>query len=153
MFPRSWISFGVLHGIALMLIVVAPHRVVGDAGAWPLGAVAIAAAALVQHPFFDTRATNWVGLVTRLPVTEDYVPVLPWLGVDVVGRGGRPTGCCARRRRCSPGRCRGRCAAAVARPLEPQLLHAHQPVLIGGVAAAGLAARPAEVAWAATIDR
>jgi uncharacterized membrane protein len=24
---------------------------------------------------------NWLGLVTRKPVTEDYVPVLPWLGV------------------------------------------------------------------------
>jgi uncharacterized membrane protein len=35
----------------------------------------------VQHPWFDTRWTNWVGLVTRLPVTEDFVPVLPWLGV------------------------------------------------------------------------
>ena len=36
---------------------------------------------LVQHPLFDTRWTNWVGLVTRKPVTEDYAPLLPWLGV------------------------------------------------------------------------
>ena len=35
----------------------------------------------VQHPLFDTRWTNWIGLVTRKPVTEDYVPLLPWLGV------------------------------------------------------------------------
>ena len=40
---------------------------------------------LVQHPFFDTPFTNWVGLVTRKPVTEDYVPVLPWLGVMLWG--------------------------------------------------------------------
>jgi uncharacterized membrane protein len=24
---------------------------------------------------------NWLGLVTRKPITEDYVPLLPWLGV------------------------------------------------------------------------
>ena len=24
---------------------------------------------------------NWLGLVSRKPYTEDYVPVLPWLGV------------------------------------------------------------------------
>ncbi|MGZ5235998.1 MAG: DUF1624 domain-containing protein [Caldimonas sp.] len=80
MFPRSYISFGVLHGIAVMLIVV---RFTASWGAWrwPLGLAAILLPRFVQDPFFDTRATNWTGLVTHLPVTEDYVPVLPWLGV------------------------------------------------------------------------
>jgi uncharacterized membrane protein len=80
MFPRSYISFGVLHGIAVMLIVA---RLTGGWGAWlwPLGAVALLLPHVVQHPFFDTRLTNWVGLVTRRPVTEDYVPLLPWMGV------------------------------------------------------------------------
>ena len=80
MFPKSYISFGVLHGIALMLIVT---RLTARWGAWlwPLGLVALLLPRFVQHPFFDTRLTDWVGLVTRLPVTEDYVPLLPWLGV------------------------------------------------------------------------
>jgi uncharacterized membrane protein len=80
MFPRSYISFGVLHCIALALIVM---RVSGGAGRWlwPLGLVAILLPQFVQHPFFDTRWTNGLGLVTRKPVTEDYVPLLPWLGV------------------------------------------------------------------------
>ena len=80
MFPRSWISFGVLHGIALMLILV---RLSAGWGRWlwPLGLAAIVLPLAVQHPWFDTRATNWIGLVTRKPVTEDYVPLLPWLGV------------------------------------------------------------------------
>jgi uncharacterized membrane protein len=38
------------------------------------------------HPFFDSRWTNWVGLVTRKPVTEDYVPLLPWWGVMLWGQ-------------------------------------------------------------------
>jgi hypothetical protein len=80
MFPRSYISFGVLHGIALMLIVA---RLTGGWGGWlwPLGAVALLLPHVAQHPFFDSRLTNWIGLVTRRPVTEDYVPLLPWLGV------------------------------------------------------------------------
>ena len=80
MFPRSFISFGVLHGIAVMLIVV---RLTAHWGLalLPLGLVAIALPQLLHHPFFDSRWTNWVGLVTQLPVTEDYVPVLPWLGI------------------------------------------------------------------------
>jgi uncharacterized membrane protein len=87
-FPQSYISFGVLHGIALMLIAV---RWLAGACAFDrpwagpclllLGAVAIALPFWVQHPWFDTRATNWIGLVTHKPLTEDYVPVLPWLGV------------------------------------------------------------------------
>ena len=84
MFPNSWISFGVLHGMALMLLAT---RLLAPLGAWlwPLGALAVALPLVVQEPFFDTRLTNWVGLVTHKPVTEDFVPVLPWLGVMLWG--------------------------------------------------------------------
>lgn len=80
MFPNSWIGFGVLHGIAVMLIVV---RLTGHWGwmLWPLGLVAVLLPRLVADPFFDQPLTHWVGLVTRKPITEDWVPVLPWLGV------------------------------------------------------------------------
>jgi uncharacterized membrane protein len=84
MFPRSWISFGVLHGVAVMLILcrlAAPLR----GWLWPLGALALALPRVLQHPFFDTPFTSWVGLVTHKPVTEDWVPVLPWLGVMLWG--------------------------------------------------------------------
>lgn len=79
-FPRSFITFGVLHGIAVMLIIV---RLTAPAGRWLwlLGLAAVLLPQLVQSPWFDLRATQWIGLVTRKPVTEDYVPVLPWLGV------------------------------------------------------------------------
>jgi len=80
MFPKSFIYFGVLHGIAAMLIVL---RLTSRWGRWlwPLGLVALLLPHIVTHPFFDSRWTNWAGLVTRKPVTEDYVPLLPWLGV------------------------------------------------------------------------
>ena len=84
MFPKSWISFGILHGIALMLIatrLAAPLRM----GLWPLGLLLIVLPQWIQHPFFDTRWTNWVGLVTKKPVSEDFAPLLPWLGVMLWG--------------------------------------------------------------------
>jgi uncharacterized membrane protein len=83
-FPNSWISFGVLHAMALMLVLarlLAPWR----AGVWLLAALALALPWLVQHPVFDNRWLNPIGLVTRKPITEDYVPLLPWLGVLLLG--------------------------------------------------------------------
>ena len=84
MFPRSWIFFGVLHGIAVMLVVC---RLAAPLGAWlwPLGALALALPRMVQLSLFDAPALSWIGLVTHKPVTEDYVPLLPWLGVMLWG--------------------------------------------------------------------
>ena len=84
MFPRSWISFGVLHAIAVMVLLLrwmAPLMEHRPWVPWALGALGLALPWWVSHPFFDSRLTNWVGLVTRKPVTEDFVPILPWLGV------------------------------------------------------------------------
>lgn len=86
MFPRSFISFGVLHGMAVMLLLL---RGLGPRlPVWAcvsLGLLALLAPALWQYPFFDSRWANGVGLVTHKPLTEDYVPVLPWLGVMLWG--------------------------------------------------------------------
>ena len=86
MFPSSWISFGVLHGIAVMLVLLRLGLArLPDAALLVVAALALAAPWFIQHPAFDTRWTNWTGLVTHKPITEDYVPVLPWLGVMLLG--------------------------------------------------------------------
>jgi uncharacterized membrane protein len=85
MFPRSFITFGVLHAVALMLLLL--RLLAPLPSIWLLG-LALLALLLphwLQSPFFDTRWTNWVGLVTHKPITEDYVPLLPWLGVLLLG--------------------------------------------------------------------
>ena len=134
MFPRSWISFGILHGIAAMLILarlLAPLRI----GLWPLGLVLILLPQFVQHPFFDSRLTNWVGLVTRKPVTEDYAPLLPWLGVMCLGLAAGQW-LLARRRTWLAA-----AVPAAARPLAAlgrwslTFYMVHQPVLIGAILA------------------
>ncbi|MBC7603197.1 MAG: DUF1624 domain-containing protein, partial [Ramlibacter sp.] len=88
MFPRSFIYFGVLHGIAVMLIIA---RLTSGWGRWlwlaGLIAVSIKPLAEIAHAtwpmldFLNDKPWNWLGLISRKPITEDYVPVLPWLGV------------------------------------------------------------------------
>ena len=87
MFPQSFITFGVLHGIALMLILTRflALRAWPLSALWCLGLVCLLLPRLVSSPVFDSRWTQWIGLVTRLPRTEDYVPLLPWWGVMLWG--------------------------------------------------------------------
>jgi uncharacterized membrane protein len=87
MFPHSYIYFGVLHGMAVMLVLARLSAPLGP-WLWPLGALIVALPHWVSHPFFDTRLTNWVGLVTHKPITEDFVPLMPWLGVMLWGMAG-----------------------------------------------------------------
>ncbi|MBP6898316.1 MAG: DUF1624 domain-containing protein [Pseudacidovorax sp.] len=143
MFPRSWISFGVLHGMAVMLIVTRGLAVAGLPGVWlwPLGALALVAPWLWQHPWFDHRASNWIGLVTHKPVTEDYVPVLPWLGLMLWGQAAgqwllarRAHWLAAPLPAALAGAGRG-LAWLGRRPLTVYMLH--QPLLIGGLMALG----------------
>lgn len=99
MFPASYIYFGVLHGIAVMLVVVR----FGLGGSvrrlgllWLLGALAIALHALAPMlwgaspvaELLNAKAWNWLGLNTRKPITEDFVPLLPWLGLMLFGLAG-----------------------------------------------------------------
>lgn len=88
MFPRSFIYFGVLHGIAVMLILV---RLTAGWGHWLwwLGGLAIAMKFIAAYAvstwdaadFLNSPGFNWLGLVSRKPITEDWVPLVPWLGV------------------------------------------------------------------------
>lgn len=130
MFPRSWISFGILHGIAAMLILarlLAPLK----GGLWLVGLLAIALPQWVQHPFFDTRWTNGVGLVTHKPVTEDYAPVLPWLGVLLWGLAAGRWLLARRRRWLAGALAPGLAPLATLGRWSLSFYMLHQPVLIG----------------------
>lgn len=84
MFPKSFIYFGVLHGIAVMLVLLRLAAPLG-ASLVPLGLLAIGLPFLVHDAAFNGRWLNWTGLITEKPITEDYVPLLPWIGVMAVG--------------------------------------------------------------------
>jgi uncharacterized membrane protein len=85
-FPASWIYFGVLHHIALASVLALP-LLRAPRAALVLGLALIALGAGVQHAFFDAKPWHWFGLMTFKPRTEDYVPLVPWFGVVLVGVG------------------------------------------------------------------
>ena len=88
MFPNSWIYFGVLHGMVVMLLVC---RLTAHWGRWLWLAAAVTLGVWLLAPtlhaswppmsIFDAKPLSWLGLSSVKPLTEDYVPVLPWMAV------------------------------------------------------------------------
>jgi uncharacterized membrane protein len=83
-FPQTFITFGILHCIVVSSILGWP-LVRFPRAAWIVGIVVIVVGVAIGIPLFDLPWLNWVGLMTHRPATEDYVPVLPWFGVVLVG--------------------------------------------------------------------
>lgn len=84
LFPESWVYFGVLHFIAVASVLALPLL------RWPTLALVLGIALIVldrsfKHPWFDQPLMQWFGLMTHKPRTEDYVPMVPWFGVVLVG--------------------------------------------------------------------
>jgi len=99
-FPKSWISFGVLHGMALMLPLT--RGLLGTRmarrpwalallgvlliAAWPLGCAWLVQSGMPDlAAWLDSRWLYGIGWITHKPRTEDYVPLLPWWGVMLLG--------------------------------------------------------------------
>lgn len=85
-FDRStFVFFGILHEIAVASVLALPFL---SAPLWLTALVAaavIAAPWFLTHPFFEQPWLWWVGLTPQPPPTIDYVPVLPWFGIVLVG--------------------------------------------------------------------
>lgn len=133
MFPESWIYFGVLHFILAA-------RIIGFAftGLYftnlVLGILILWMGISLENEIFDSRWFNWIGFTTFKPVTEDYVPLFPWLGVFLLGvftgkhflgRGKIPN----LLQRSYPGRPAGYLALAGQKSLLIYMVH--QPILMG----------------------
>ncbi len=88
MFPNSYIYFGVLHGMVVMLLIV---RLSAGWGRWlwAAGAIALAMKYIAFYAIstwaaaeiLNEKMFNWLGLISVKPITEDYVPLVPWLGL------------------------------------------------------------------------
>ena len=144
LFGPRFIWFGILHFVAATeLLVVATARwtppIRGASGIAALaaaGAAAVAVGLFVHLAPFDTNAWSWIGFAAHKPATEDFVPILPWLGVVLLGMA---AGALWRRRafaippalrRAKPPGGIGRVPAFLGRwPLT--IYMAHQPMLFG----------------------
>lgn len=84
-FPESFVYFGILHHIALASLL-----------AWPLVRMnslllaIIAIAVFGANQFFgfefaNTRWLAWIGISQEVPATNDYVPLVPWFSVFLIG--------------------------------------------------------------------
>jgi uncharacterized membrane protein len=84
MFPKTFIFFGILH----FIFVASVLGLVFLRFTWLnliLGAALIVFGSTLQLLFFDQRPLQWIGMMTHKPYTEDYVPLLPWFGVVLIG--------------------------------------------------------------------
>ena len=83
MFGDRFVVFGVLHFITvasiLGLVFLRFYRLNLFFG------VGLVVLGYFENSFFDQSIWNWVGLMTFKPLTEDYVPLIPWFGVVLLG--------------------------------------------------------------------
>ncbi|MFO8133330.1 MAG: heparan-alpha-glucosaminide N-acetyltransferase [Thermoplasmatota archaeon] len=82
--PNGVIVFGVLHCIGLSIILAYPllrHRWL----ALPFGLACIAAGIVVSNVEMGTNLLLWLGIRTGDMYMFDYFPLLPWLGVVLLG--------------------------------------------------------------------
>ncbi len=83
-FPDSYIFFGILHFILVASLVGLLFIRFYYANLL-LGIALILVGTSISSAFFNQPALQWFGLMPQKPLTEDYVPFLPWFGVVLIG--------------------------------------------------------------------
>jgi uncharacterized membrane protein len=92
MYPQSFIYFGVLHAVCVMLLLLwglccVLARVDLMFGLkWQsrvLTVIGVVCMVLFAYPPVIANETPWniLGLISQKPITEDYVPLLPWFAL------------------------------------------------------------------------
>ena len=81
----EFIYFGILHEIALASLIGLIFLRVPALLTLAVAAFAIAAPYYLRDPFFNVPALYWVGLSDAVRRSNDYVPMLPWVGPFLVG--------------------------------------------------------------------
>lgn len=131
MFPKSWIFFGVLHFI-LVASFLGRLFLRWHWANLALGALLVAIGTGMEFPAFNHPGLQWIGLMTFKPLTEDYVPLLPWFGVVLFGMFAARTLLAAQspwlswRARKNPSR-----LAALAGRHSLAIYMIHQPLMLG----------------------
>jgi uncharacterized membrane protein len=136
-FSNGLITFGVLHCIALASLLALPFLRLSPWLAGAAGAVVLGLGAL-HDPAFDTPWLSWLGFATGPAPARDYVPLVPWFGIVLLGLALGRSIHLARRAASAPRSGAGRALAAAGRNSLAIYL-AHQPALYGlllGLAAA-----------------
>ncbi|WP_394689693.1 heparan-alpha-glucosaminide N-acetyltransferase [Hoeflea sp.] len=84
---ESFIFFGILHAIALSSVIGLAFLPLPGLLAIVAGAVCLALPQFYRDDMFNTLWLYWVGLHSIPPRSNDFVPVMPWLGPFLIGLG------------------------------------------------------------------
>lgn len=84
MFRERFIYFGVLHFFVVATLMTRPLL------RYPTtlsvaGVLLLVAGAAPGFDVMNPRTLNWIGLASQKPFTEDYAPLIPWLGLLWIG--------------------------------------------------------------------
>jgi uncharacterized membrane protein len=143
-FPGSFVFFGILHAIAVFSLLALPALRLPVPIMIALALAVFALPWLWRSETFSLPWLIWLGLGTREPVTNDFVPLFPWFGMVLAGIAfARLTGLGSDPGPASaPVSLPGRALAwAGRRSLAIYLLH--QPALFGALWLFALAIQPA----------
>lgn len=83
--PEAPVTFGILHALAVGVLVAAPFARARWFVTAPVAVAMIAAPALWRSALFDDPLWQWIGLGLETPLTFDWRPALPWVGVMLAG--------------------------------------------------------------------
>ena len=141
---ERWIYFGILHFIAVAILLCRLWllRVQSAPVTAAVGLALIVAGLSFSSPALDALPLNVLGFAAHKPHTDDYVPLVPWMGVVLIGLAG---GLLWKARDFEPPAALERLRAAVPAALQAALAGAgrwsltiylvHQPILIGALSA------------------
>ncbi len=83
--PDAFIFFGILHHILLASILGLAFIRLPAPLTLLAAAFCVAAPHYLRHDIFNQWSFYWIGLSTRLPLSNDYVPLFPWFGAVLGG--------------------------------------------------------------------
>jgi len=84
MFKERFIYFGVLHFFVVATLITRP-LLPYTAALGVAGVLLLTAGAAPGFDVMNPRTLNWIGLASQKPFTEDYAPLIPWLGLLWIG--------------------------------------------------------------------
>lgn len=83
--PGTFVFFGILHHIALASVILAGVMFLPSMTLVSLAVFILAAPAFLTHPAFAADWLLWLGLSPTPPPSVDYVPMMPWLAIPLMG--------------------------------------------------------------------
>ena len=134
--PGGIILFGVLHCIAAASVLGLAFLHAPMPMVLVVAAACFAAPALLTSPVFNAPGWLWLGLASEPPPSNDYVPLLPWFGMVLIGIAGARLALAhaskAAWSRWQPRSAASRMLAAAGRHSLAVYL-VHQPLLLGAL--------------------